>query len=111
MTPEPVIQWAKEENTMTQIILTPEQMKLYNEATAPIQVCDTYGKVLATFTPDWSKAFIAMLKHRARLPGGTYTSEQVSRFLKALEKAWQREGPFDEKRLTEIVEEYQASSE
>ena len=90
---------------MTNIVLTPDQMKLYNEATAPIQICDPYGKVLATFSPDYSKAFIAMLKQRARTPGKTYTSEQVSRMLKALDEVWQREGPFGKERMMEIVED------
>jgi hypothetical protein len=90
---------------MMQIVLTPEQMKLYHESVTPIEICDTYGKVLATFTPDYSKAFITMLKERARQPGRTYTSEQVSRMLKTLEETWQREGPFDEKRAMEIVEQ------
>ena len=96
---------------MTRIILTPEQMKVYNEATAPIQICDMYGKILATFTPDYSKAFIAMLKHRARMPGRTYSSEQVGQMLKALEEAWQREGPFNNKRMDEILEQWRAECE
>lgn len=93
---------------MTQIILTPEQMRVYHAATAPVQICDTYGKVLASLTPDHSKAFIAMLKHRARMPGRRYTSGQVSGLLKRLDEAWAKEGPFDEKRLAEIVKEYRA---
>jgi hypothetical protein len=91
---------------MTQIVLTPEQMKVYHEATAPVQFCDTYGKVLATFTPDYSKAFIATLRHRARQSGPTYTSEQVGRMLRALEAVWQMEGPFDKNRLDEILERW-----
>ena len=96
---------------MPQIILTPEQMKVYDEATSRIEICDTYGKVLASFTPDCSKAFIAMLKQRARQPGRTYTSAQVSDLLRTLEEIRQREGPFDEKRLNEILEEYRANTD
>ena len=44
---------------MTQIVLNPDQVKLYHQAKAPVQVCDTQGKVLGTLPPDYSAEFIA----------------------------------------------------
>ncbi len=93
---------------MNQIILSPEQAKLYHQATAPVQICDTTGKVLGTLPPDYSAEFIAELKRRARQPGLRYTSEQVTRHMQALAEAWNREGPLDEKRTLEVLEQIRA---
>ena len=90
---------------MTQIVLTPDQVKLYNQAKEPVQVCDTQGKVLGTLPPDFSAEFVAELKRRARTPGTRFTSEQVTRHMQALADVWQREGPLDEKRTLEVLEE------
>lgn len=95
---------------MTQIVLTPDQAKLYHQAKVPVQVCDTQGKVLGTLPPDFSAEFIAELKRRAQAPGQRYTSEQVTRHMQALAEAWKRDGPFDEKHTMEILEQIRAEN-
>ena len=90
---------------MTQIILTPDQVQLYHQATAPVQVCDTQGKILGTLPPDYSAEFIAELKRRARAPGRRYSSEQVTQYLKKLAEVREREGPFDAQRAKQILKE------
>lgn len=93
---------------MTQIVLTPDQVRLYNQAKEPVQVCDTQGKVLGTLPPDYSAEFIAELKRRARAPGKRYTSDQVTRWLRTLDEVRQREGNMDQKRAMEILDQVSA---
>lgn len=93
---------------MTQIILSPDQAKLYHQSTAPVQVCDPQGRVLGTLPPDYSAEFIAELKRRAGGSGRKFSSEQVTRHMQALADVWKREGPFDEKRTLEILEQLRA---
>lgn len=93
---------------MTQIVLNSEQAKLYHQATQPVQVCDTQGKVLGTLPPDYSAEFIAELKRRAREPGRRFTSEQVTRHMQALAEVWDREGPLEKERLLEELERIRA---
>jgi hypothetical protein len=90
---------------MTQIVLNPDQVKLYHQATEPVQVCDPQGKVLGTLPPEYSAEFIAELKRRARAPGRRYTSEQVTQFLQKLDEASKREGPLDEQKAMEILKQ------
>ncbi len=93
---------------MTQIVLTPDQVKVYHQAKEPVQVCDAQGRVLGTLPPDHSTEFIAELKRRAQSPGRRFTSEQVTRHMQALAEVWKREGPLDEKRTLEVLEEIRA---
>jgi hypothetical protein len=86
------------------LFLTDEQMKLLVQAMRPVQVCDPQGVVLGMVDPELSPAFLAELKRRAAAPGPRYTSEQVRNHLRALEDAWDREGPFDKTRMQEILE-------
>ena len=91
---------------MQQIILTEEQMKIVSQAHSEIQVCDPRGGVLGTVI---SPEFIAEMKRRARAPGPRYSGEQVQGHLRALEEAWDREGPFDQARMHEILKEIKAA--
>lgn len=93
---------------MTQIVLNPEQVKLYHQAKEPVQICDPSGKVLGTLPPDYSAEFIAELKRRAQTPGRRFTSEQVTRHMQALAEVWKQEGPLDEKRTLEVLERIRA---
>jgi hypothetical protein len=93
---------------MTQIVLTPDQAKLYHQAKESVEVCDTQGKVLGMLSPDYSAEFIAELKRRAQAAGRRFASEQVTRHMQALAEVWKREGPFDEKRTMEILEQIRA---
>lgn len=90
---------------MTQIILNPDQVKLYHEAKEPVQICDPQGKVLGTLPPDYSAAFISELKRRAREPGRRYSSEQVTQYLKTLGDVRAREGTLTAERARGVLKE------
>jgi hypothetical protein len=90
---------------MTQINLTPEQADVYRQAKEPVQVTDGQGTIIATLPPPISPEFIAELKRRARESTRRYSSEQVTRHMKALAAIWKREGPFDKQRLSEVLEQ------
>ncbi len=94
---------------MSKIVLTEEQMKVVRQAKTPVPVCDPHGIVLGSVDPEITPEFIAEMKRRAAAPGPRYTGEQIRRHLQALEEAWQREGPFDENRLKEILKECRAA--
>ena len=91
---------------MTQIILTPDQMKLYHEAKEPFQVCDTEGKVLATVMPEYSVKFIAEMKRRAASPGPWFTHDDVQAMFRMLEDTEAKEGKIDEARLDALLDEF-----
>jgi hypothetical protein len=91
------------------IRLTEEQKSLLVETLSPVEICDPQGVVLATAEPEQFPEFIAEMKRRASAPGPRYTGEQVRRHLAALEEAWQREGPFDKKRMFEILEQVRSA--
>jgi len=90
---------------MAEITLTEEQAAIYRQAQEPVKVRNTDGIVLGTLGPGLTPEYIAELKRRAASPGPWFTGEQVRRHLQALEKAWKAEGPFDERRMREILAE------
>jgi hypothetical protein len=94
---------------MTKIVLTDEQMKVVRQAQEPVRICDPQGIVLGTVDPEITPEFVAEMKRRAAAPGPRYTGEQVRVHLQKLEAAWQQEGPFDEKRMKEILREIRAA--
>ncbi len=91
---------------MTQIVLTPEQVKLYNQAKEPVQVCDTQGKVLGTLPPDYSAEFLAELKRHAAEEGPWYSGDDVQAMFQFLDDAWAKEGAFDENRMHQLLEQF-----
>jgi hypothetical protein len=92
------------------ITLTDEQMQqLIHSPVWPVPVCDTQGTVVGTLDPERSPAFIAEMKRRAATAKVWYTAEQVENHLRALEEAWQREGPFDETRMRELLKDIRAA--
>jgi hypothetical protein len=93
---------------MTQIVLTPDQVKLYNQAREPVQVCDTQGRVLGTLPPEYSAEFIAELKRRAQEPGPWYSGDDVQAMFRFLEDASSKEGNLDEARLKTLMDEFEA---
>ena len=93
---------------MTQIVLTPDQAKLYHQAIVPVQICDTQGKVLGTLPPEYSAEFIAEQKRRAASPGPWYSGDDIQAMFRGLENAWSKEGPFDDARLKQLLEEFEA---
>ena len=91
---------------MTQIILTPDQVKLYHQAKEPVQVCDTQGKILGTLPPEFSAEFLAEQKRRAASTGPWYSGEDVQAMFRFLEEAWSNEGSFDNERLNKLMDEF-----
>jgi hypothetical protein len=94
---------------MSQIVLTEEQMQVVRQSTAPVNVCDSNGLVLGTVDPQITPEFVAEMKRRARGPGPWWTGEQVRNHLRALQEAWDREGPFDQARMRELLERIRAA--
>ena len=90
---------------MTQIILTPDQVNLYNQAKEPVQVCDAHGKVLGTLPPDFSAEFIAEMKRRAAT-GPWFSGDEIQAMFRFLEDAWAKEGGFDEKRMHQLLDQF-----
>jgi hypothetical protein len=93
---------------MSQIVLTEEQMKIVRQSKDPVKDCDPTGLILGTVDPEITPEFIAEMKRRAAKPGPRYTSEQVRNHLQPLQEAWDREGPFDQKRMMELLEQIRA---
>jgi hypothetical protein len=90
---------------MPRIILSDEQLRLYRETRGQIEICDSAGNVLGKLDPSSDPAFLAELKRRVREETKGYTGDQVRNHLRILEDAWKREGPFDEKRMREVLRE------
>jgi hypothetical protein len=93
---------------MTQIVLTPDQVTLYNQAKEPVQICDTQGRVLGTLPPDYSADFIAQMKRRAASAGPWYSGDEVQAMFRFLEEAEAKEGKINDKRLNELLESFAA---
>jgi hypothetical protein len=100
-----VIEWAHKENAMTQIVLTPDQVKLYYQAKEPVQVCDPAGKVLGTLPPVYSAEFIAEMKRRAAT-GPWYSGDDIQAMFRFLEDSWSMEGCFDEERMHQLLDQF-----
>lgn len=93
---------------MPQIILTPEQLSLYQQAEEPVQVYDPQGNKLGTLPPAHSVEFIAALKRRAASQGPWYTGDDIQAMFRFLEDAEARDGKIDEQRLSELLDVYES---
>jgi hypothetical protein len=93
---------------MAEIVLTEEQAAIYRQANEPVKVRDTNGIMLGTLDPGLTPEFIAEMKRRAKAPGPRYTGAHVQRMLQFLDKAWEREGPFDASRMRELLVQFRA---
>ena len=93
---------------MQKIILTEEQAHRFTNRLEPIEIVDPNGNLLQRVEPPITPEFIAECKRRAASPGPWYSGEEVRQHLLGLEEAWEREGPFDEKRMRELLEELRA---
>jgi hypothetical protein len=48
------------------------------------------------------------MKRRASAPGPRYSGAHVQRMLQYLQGAWDKDGPFDEKRMRELINEFRS---
>jgi hypothetical protein len=94
---------------MAEIKLTEEQAAIYRQSDKPVKVRDTNGIVLGILDPGLTPEFIAEMKRRARAPGPRSTGQQVRRHLQALQQVWDTEGPFDEQRMMELLNQFRAA--
>jgi hypothetical protein len=72
---------------MTQLVLTDEQTRVATSTLRPLQVHDTRGNLVGTFSPIWTEADIAEAKSRLGSSEPRYTTAQVLEYLKTLKKA------------------------
>jgi hypothetical protein len=70
---------------MSPIVLNDEQAKQAASSLKPVEVCDSRGNILGTFTPFWTEEDIAEAKRRLESDEPRYTTEQVLRHLESLE--------------------------
>jgi hypothetical protein len=84
-------------------------MKVVRQAKSLVQVRDPHGLMLGTVDPEITPEFVAEMKRRARGPGPWWTGEQVRKHLQALQDVWEKEGPFDEMRMHQLLEEIRAA--
>ncbi len=87
---------------MNRIVLTDEQARLLNPL-EQVVICDPKGRVVVEIPPAITPAELAQLRRAADCKGPFYSGEEVHQMLLTLEEAWQREGPFDEQRMREII--------
>ena len=93
---------------MSKIILTDEQLNILHQSSAPLAVCDLHGKVLGTVNPELSHDFLQKLKQSASSAGPWYTGDNIQAMFRFLEAAWSKEGGFDEQRMQQLIEEFDA---
>ena len=91
---------------MTRIVLTEEQARIWKQSHEEVEMCDSTGTILKTLPPlcteeEFLKAKAIAAKNRPR-----YSGKQVQETLRFLEDTWQREGPFGEQRLQELLQEW-----
>jgi len=67
---------------MTQLVLTEEQAKVAASALRPLEVHDTRGNVVGTFSPIWTAADITEAKNRLASSEPRYTTAQVLEYLR-----------------------------
>lgn len=94
---------------MNRIVLTDEQARLLNPL-EPAVICDPAGRVVASIPPVITPEEFARLRRAADCKGPFYSGAEVQQMLQALEAAWQREGPFGEERLREIIAQLEKAS-
>ena len=67
-------------------MLTDEQAKQLTAELKPLEVCDSQGNVLGTFTPLWTEADVADAKRRLASDEPRYPFAHVMEHLRSLEK-------------------------
>jgi len=93
---------------MTQIILTPDQAKVFQLANEPVQVCDAEGHVLGTLPPGITAEFIAEQKRRAASAGPWYSGHDVQSMFQFLETERSKHGELSESKLNELMDQFEA---
>ena len=90
---------------MSRIVLTAEQAKALSPV-EQVEICDPKGRVIARIPPEFTPEQWDRIQKSRADKGPGVSSEQIHQMLKALEEAWEREGPFDEARALEIAEQF-----
>jgi hypothetical protein len=93
---------------MNRIVLTAEQAELLNPLEL-VEICDPDGVVVTSIPPVISLEKFAQVR-RARDCMGPFSGAEVQQMLLTLDEVWQREGPFGEKRMREIISSRNSSS-
>ena len=93
---------------MTQIILTPDQAKVFHLAQEPVQVCDAQGHVIGILPPGVSAEFIAEQKRRAASAGPWYSGQDVQAMFQFLETERSKRGQLDNSQLNELLDQFEA---
>lgn len=70
---------------MTQLMLSPDQVRVVTGTSESIQVCSPQGEVLGIIAPRIDPAEVAEAKRRLTSSGKWYTTEQVLEHLHSLE--------------------------
>jgi hypothetical protein len=89
---------------MRRIVLSEEQARLLS-LTEDVEICDPQGRVITSIPAELTAEQYARIKRAREQNGPRVSSEQVRQMLRALEEAWEREGPFDEARALEIAKQ------
>jgi len=69
---------------MTQLVLTEEQSKLAATAGHSLQVQDSNGNVLGTFSPFWTEEELVEARSRLASKQSRYTTAQLLDYLRSL---------------------------
>ena len=70
---------------MSPIVLNDDQAKQVASLLKPIDVCDSQGNILGTFTPFWTEADIEDALRRVASDEPRYSFQQVMEHLRSLE--------------------------
>lgn len=95
---------------MPQLILTPEQARILEDASEPVEILNTEGRVLARVLSPTDQAMVAEARRRLATPGPRYSSEQVRAHLLKLEEISHRE-ELNPTRVKEIMARLRAGEE
>ncbi len=102
--------FAEEATSMSYIVLTAEQEHVLHQATEPVEVRDTGGRLVARILSTKETAIVAEARRRLAKPGPRFTSADVQGRLQKLNNIAQRE-ELDENRVRELLSRMRAGEE
>jgi hypothetical protein len=95
---------------MAHIVLNPEQVRILERATAPVEVRDETGRVLGQLPAPSEEQIVERIR-RDRLAGvPRYPAEQVEARLRRLEEIRRQEG-MDEPKMRDLLRRMRAGEE